>query len=101
MAALSHTKRNEAVASFDDVADALAKMSEALMSQEVGSRRIEEAFMKRLLQVLALAPHDVHDLAVSGKLDSLMPSNEDYDDATQAPAFTDLPSRRPGGSQGF
>lgn len=99
MAAISHTaKHSEAVAAspLGDAASALESLARAIMSQEAGSRRIEEAFMQRLLQVLVLAPHDVHDLAVSGKLGEFIPSNEEYNATVEKLAFKDAPAYRPG-----
>lgn len=44
-----------------------------ICSADAATRAVERAFLERLLRILALTPHEVHDLAVAGRLAGMLP----------------------------
>ena len=98
MAAVTHLRSRHAALMHvvaDDVGERLTALAAELFSADAATRAIEQAFLGRLVRILTLAPHEIHDLAVSGRLGGLLPP-----DAPEVPAapvrFTDIaPWREP------
>jgi hypothetical protein len=96
MAALSHVRHQHAAltpVASDDLGERLAALAADLFSADAATRAVERAFFDRLLRILTLTPHEIHDLAVAGRLGDVLPPD------TQEPAappvrFADLPRSR-------
>lgn len=76
MAAITHVRNQHAALtpeSGDDLGERLAALAADLFSADAATRAVERAFLDRLLRILALTPHEVHDLAVAGRLTGMLP----------------------------
>lgn len=76
MAAITHLRNQHAALTpmpGDDLGERLAALAADLFSADAATRAVERAFLERLLRILALTPHEIHDLAVAGRLGSLLP----------------------------
>ena len=84
MAALTHLRNQHAVLTpmpGDGHGERLAALAADLFSADAATRAVERAFLERLLRILALTPHEIHDLAVAGRLDNLLPPDPPGSDA--------------------
>jgi len=91
MAAITHVRNQRAVLtpeSGDDLGERLAALAADLFSADAATRAVERAFLDRLLRILALTPHEVHDLAVAGRLTGMLPP--DAPGTAEPIRFTDL-----------
>jgi hypothetical protein len=76
MAAITHLRNQHAILTpvpGDDLGERLASLAADLFSADAATRAVERAFLDRLLRILALTPHEIHDLAVAGRLTSVLP----------------------------
>ena len=76
MAAITHLRNQHAALTpmpGDDLGERLAALAAELFSADAATRAVERAFLDRLLRMLALTPHEIHDLAVAGRLGDLLP----------------------------
>jgi len=76
MAAVTHLRNQHAALTpmpGDDLGERLATLAAELFSAAAATRAVERAFLDRLLRMLSLTPHEIHDLAVAGLLGSLLP----------------------------
>jgi hypothetical protein len=90
MAAITHVRNQHAVLTPEsgDVGERLAALAADLFSADAATRAVERAFLDRLLRILALTPHEVHDLAVAGRLTGMLPP--DTPGAAEPIRFADL-----------
>ena len=91
MAAITHVRNQHAVLtpeSGDDLGERLAALAADLFSADAATLAVERAFLDRLLRILALTPHEVHDLAVAGRLTGMLPP--DTPGAAEPIRFADL-----------
>jgi hypothetical protein len=95
MSAITHVRNQHAAltpGSGDDLGERLAALAADLFSADAATRAVERAFLERLLRVLALTPHEVHDLAVAGRLSAMLPPDPP---GSAAPVrFADIPGWR-------
>ena len=78
MAAITHLRNQHAAltpVAGDDLGERLAALAADLFSADAATRAVERAFLDRLLRILTLTPHEIHDLAVAGRLTSVLPSD--------------------------
>ena len=76
MAAITHLRHQHAALTpvpGDDLGERLAALAADLFSADAATRAVERAFLDRLLRILALTPHEIHDLAVAGRLTPVLP----------------------------
>jgi hypothetical protein len=76
MAAITHLRNQHAALTpmpGDELGDRLATLAADLFSADAATRAVERAFLARLLRVLSLTPHEIHDLAVAGRLGVVLP----------------------------
>jgi hypothetical protein len=76
MAAITHLRNQHAALTpmpGDDLGERLAALAAELFSADAATRAVERAFLDRLLRMLSLTPHEIHDLAVAGRLGDLLP----------------------------
>ena len=95
MAAITHVRNQHAVltpGSADDLGERLAALAAGLFSADAATRAVERAFLDRLLRILALTPHEVHDLAVAGRLAGVLPP--DPPGSAQPVRFADIANWR-------
>jgi hypothetical protein len=93
MAAITHLRNQHALltpASGDDLGARLASLAADLFSADAATRAVERAFLDRLLRILALTPHEIHDLAVAGRLGSVLPPDPPAASAGAPVRFDDL-----------
>jgi hypothetical protein len=76
MAAVTHLHNHAALTpAGDDLGERLADIAASLFSADAATKAVERAFLERLVRMLTLTPHEIHDLAVAGTLGDLMPAD--------------------------
>jgi hypothetical protein len=88
MAVITHLRNQHAALTpmpGDDLGERLVALASDLFSADGATRAVERAFLDRLLRILALSPHEIHDLAVAGRLAGVLPPD--------APAVDEPPVR--------